>query len=138
MKFEQVTGDVWTIDGALMKGRKDKTEDFRVPLSTETLRVMELARPFSRDGFVFPSTRKGVISDAAMARYMERQGLSERPHGFRSSLRTWMAETTDTPHEVAETVLEYHYLTGSGRPKLIDAGLVTVSDIETYLERQSA
>ncbi len=34
--------------------------------------------------------------------------------------------------------IEFHYLTGSGRQKLIDAGLVTVSDIEPYLERRSA
>jgi len=46
-----------------------------------------------------------VISDATMARLMERRGLEARPHGFRSSLRTWLAETTDAPHEVAETIL---------------------------------
>lgn len=31
--------------------------------------------------------------------------MVERPHGFRSSLRDWIAETTDTPHEIAETIL---------------------------------
>ena len=38
---------------------------------------------------------------------MERRGMEERPHGFRSSLRTWLAEATDAPHEVAETVLAH-------------------------------
>ena len=33
--------------------------------------------------------------------------MTERPHGFRSSLRTWLAEATDAPHEVAETVLQH-------------------------------
>jgi len=36
---------------------------------------------------------------------MERAGLEARPHGFRSSLRTWIAETTDTPDDIAEAVL---------------------------------
>lgn len=31
--------------------------------------------------------------------------MTERPHGFRSSFRDWVAETTNTPHEVAETCL---------------------------------
>jgi integrase len=88
-----------------MKGREGKTEDFRVPLSAEALRVIEQAKPLARDGCLFPSVRKGVISDATMARLMERRGMAERPHGFRSSLRDWMAEATNTPHEIAETVL---------------------------------
>ena len=31
----------------------------------------------------------------------------ERPHGFRSSLRTWLAECTNASEEVAETVLAH-------------------------------
>ena len=31
--------------------------------------------------------------------------MDARPHGFRSSFRDWVAETTNTPHEVAETCL---------------------------------
>ena len=38
---------------------------------------------------------------------MERRGLEARPHGFRTSLRTWLAETTDAPHEVAEAMLSH-------------------------------
>ena len=48
-----------------------------------------------------------MISDATMARLMERRGMEARPHGFRSSLRTWLAETTDAPHEVAEAMLAH-------------------------------
>ena len=88
-----------------MKGRKDATVDFRIPLSTEAMAVIGQARRQARDGFLFPSIRKGVISDATMARLMERAGMEARPHGFRSSLRDWIAETTETPHDIAETVL---------------------------------
>ena len=90
-----------------MKARLGAAQDFRVPLSKEALAIIDLARPFERDGFLFPSVRKGVISDATMARLMERRGMEARPHGFRSSLRTWLAETTDAPHEVAEAMLAH-------------------------------
>lgn len=101
----QIDGDVWTIPGEAMKGRKDATADFRVPLSPEAQDVIDAARQHARDGFLFPSVRKGVISDATMARLMERREMAARPHGFRSSLRDWLAEATDAPHEVAETML---------------------------------
>ena len=101
----QISGDIWTIPAEAMKGRKGATTDFRVPLSAEALRVVDQARRHARDGFLFPSVRKGVISDATMARLMERRGMLERPHGFRSSLRDWLAEATNAPHEVAEACL---------------------------------
>ena len=111
LRDEEIAGDVWTIQAEAMKGQRGKTTEFRVPLSTEAMKVIELARPHARDGYLFPSVRKGVISDATMSRLMERRGMAERPHGFRSSLRTWLAEATDAPHEVAETVLSH--VTGS-------------------------
>ena len=101
----QIDGDVWTIPAEAMKGRRDATSDFRVPLSGEAQAVIEQARPFARDGFLFPGVRKGVISDATMARYIDRRGMVERPHGFRSSFRDWCAEATSVPREVAETCL---------------------------------
>lgn len=103
----QVKGDIWTIPGERMKGKRDATEDFRVPLSEPAQAIVETARRTARDGFLFPSVRKGVISDATMARLMERRGMEARPHGFRTSLRVWLAEETDAPHEVAETILAH-------------------------------
>ena len=35
MRLDQIDGDVWTIPAEMMKGRKDATSDFRVPLSRE-------------------------------------------------------------------------------------------------------
>lgn len=107
MRLDHIEGDVWTIPADLMKGRKGKTFDFRVPLSQEAQQVIELAKPFTRDGFLFPSMRKGVISDATMARLMERRGLEARPHGFRTSLRTWLSDNTDAPHEVQEMMIAH-------------------------------
>lgn len=36
---------------------------------------------------------------------MKRRGMDARPHGFRSTFRDWIAETTNTPFDVAETSL---------------------------------
>jgi integrase len=107
LRPEQIDGDIWTIPAALMKGRKDATTDFRVPLSRAALTTIEAAMPFERAGYLFPSVRKGVISDATMARLMERRLMTARPHGFRSSFRDWIAEATNTPFEVAETCLQH-------------------------------
>ncbi|MBX8812140.1 integrase arm-type DNA-binding domain-containing protein [Ochrobactrum sp. MR34] len=112
IREEQIDGDIWTIPAEDMKGRKDATSDFRVPLSPEAMSVIEQARNHARDGYLFPSIRKGVISDMTMAMFMSRAGLEARPHGFRSSLRDWIAETTETPHDIAETVLG-HVVGGS-------------------------
>lgn len=105
LHVDQIDGDVWTIPGEAMKGRKGKTQDFRVPLTPEALDIIKAALPLARDGFLFPSIKKGVISDATMSRLMERDEIAYRPHGFRSSLRDWIAEATDTPHDIAETTL---------------------------------
>jgi len=100
---DEINGDIWTVPADKMKTGKE----FRVPLSEEAQTVITLAKPFARDGFIFPSVRKGVISDATMARYMERRELEARPHGFRSSLRDWISETTNTPNDVAEACLAH-------------------------------
>ncbi|MES0016162.1 integrase arm-type DNA-binding domain-containing protein [Mesorhizobium sp. M0036] len=105
LQVDHIAGDVWTIPADLMKGREGATGDFRVPLSKEALAVIEQVKRHARGGFLFPSVKRGVISDMTLSRYMERRKLEARPHGFRSSLRDWLAECTDAPHEVAETVL---------------------------------
>lgn len=128
LHLDQIEGNVWTIPGEAMKGRKGATADFRVPLSAEALRVIDLARPLARGGFLFPSTRKGVISDMTLSRHMERRGLEARPHGFRTSLRTWLAEATDAPHEVAEAMLAH----------VVDSSVVRAYRRTDFLEQRCA
>ncbi len=110
--LDQIDGDVWTVPGEIMKGKRDQTSDFRVPLSTDALAVVESARPMARDGFLFPSIRKGVISDATMSSYMKRRKLDARPHGFRTSFRNWAEDVADASELVAETSLA-HVVGGS-------------------------
>lgn len=127
IRLDQIEGDVWTIPAEAMKGRKGATEDFRVPLSAEAKRVIELARPHARNGFLFPNSRNSVISDMTLSRHMERRGLEARPHGFRTSLRTWLAEATDAPHEVAEAMLAH----------VVDGGVVRAYRRTDYLEQRA-
>ena len=104
---DQIDDDVWTIPAEGMKGRKDATKDFRIPLSAEAQRVIAEARKFARDGLLFPGVKRGVISDMTMTALMDRRGMKERPHGFRTSLRVWLAEATNAPHDVAEMCISH-------------------------------
>ena len=104
---DQFDGDTWIVPAANMKGQITQTTDFHVPLSSEAQIVISTAMHFAREGFLFPGIRSGVISDASLARLMQRRGMTERPHGFRSSLRTWLAETTNASEQVAETILAH-------------------------------
>jgi integrase len=128
IRLDQIEGDVWTVPAEGMKGRKGATDPFRVPLSNEAQRVIDLARPHARNGFLFPNTRGGVISDMTLSRHMERRGLEARPHGFRTSLRTWLAEATNAPHEVAEGMLAH----------VVDGGVVRAYRRTDYLEQRRA
>jgi integrase len=128
IRLDQIEGDVWTVPAENMKGRKGATEAFRVPLSLEAQRIIDLARPHARNGFLFPNTRGGVISDMTLSRMMERRVLEARPHGFRTSLRTWLAEATDAPHEVAEAMLAH----------VVDGGVVRAYRRTDYLEQRRA
>ena len=103
LRLDEIEGDTWIIPAERMKAGVMH----RIPLSQEAQAVIAQASRFRRDGFLFPSVRKGVISDATMSRMMERRGMPERPHGFRSSFRDWCAEATGTPREVAEAALAH-------------------------------
>jgi len=105
LRLEHIKEDVWTVPAELVKGRKGKTQAFRVPLSQEAVAIIEQAKPFARDGLLFPGVKAKPMSDMTLTTLMKRRGLEARPHGFRSSLRNWLAETTDAPFEVAEAML---------------------------------
>ncbi len=80
-----------------MKGRRDATTEFRVPLSSEALKVIEQARYLSKSDFILSVTGHDPLGGSNILQHMKRARLEARPHGFRSSLRDWLAETTDTP-----------------------------------------
>jgi len=97
---------IWTVPADAMKGQEGKTDAFRVPLSEAAMAILERLKPFERDGLVFPSMRKGCVSDMAMGMHMRRQGIDCRPHGFRSSFRDW-CEEVGIDYVVAETCMAH-------------------------------
>ena len=100
-RHSYIDGDVLTLPPEVTKtGREHK-----IPLTLEAIAVIQGAKPKDDQDLLFPSPTGKVLSDATMSRFMEREGLDYRPHGFRATFRTWVEEQTDTPNEVAEAAL---------------------------------
>ncbi len=93
-------------DVLIVPAARTKTgAEHRIPLTAEALRVLAAVRRRSGQTLLFPSPSGKPMSDATLARFMERDGLDARPHGFRATFRTWAEEQTDAPYEVKETIL---------------------------------
>ncbi|TYB85078.1 integrase arm-type DNA-binding domain-containing protein [Oceaniovalibus sp. ACAM 378] len=105
MRLEQIEGDIWTVPSEHVKGRKGFCKPFRVPLSMEALRVIELARAIEQGGYLYPNSRDGSLNKMAMRNLMVFRGLEARPHGFRATMRTWLSDRTECSREVAEACL---------------------------------
>jgi integrase len=89
----------WTIPAAKMKGRKEH----RVPLSRQALAVLEAQRGID-ERLVF-ATKGKSLSNMAMLTLLERMGHDGLTvHGFRSSFRDWVSESTDLDPVSADPV----------------------------------
>jgi len=95
------------VDGVLViPPERTKTAiEHKIPLTEEALRVIEEAYEIHDGDLLFPSPRGKALSDAAMSRFMEREGYEARPHGFRGTFRTWAEEKTNASFEVKEACL---------------------------------
>lgn len=105
MVWDEVDLDagLWIVPADRMKAKKEH----RVPLSRQAL---ELLRTQPREPLVehvFPSNRKGPLSDMAFTALMRRHGLGAVPHGFRSTFRDWAGETTHHPRDAVELCLAH-------------------------------
>lgn len=100
-RFAEINDDVWLLDGK----RTRTGREHRIPLSIEALKVVRLAEEQSMNDLLFPTSGGKPLSDAAMSRFMQREGYEARPHGFRATFRTWVEENTEASFEVKETAL---------------------------------
>lgn len=107
IRLEQINQSIWTIPKENMKGIVGKVFDFRVPLTAEAIAIIEKAKTIEKNGFLFVGNSGNPISDMTLSKFMKDRGIAYRPHGFRSSLRDWIAETTSTPFEIAEFTLSH-------------------------------
>ena len=101
---------VWTIPGKRMKGQRGKEREHRVPLTKATVAILrERQRLTNGEGFIFPGMKpKKPLSNMAMAKLLERMERDDSTvHGFRSTFRDWVEETTNYAGTVAEAALAH-------------------------------
>lgn len=105
IRASEIEGDVWTIPPARLKGRVGAVEEFRVPLSTPALALVQGLMETAQSDLLLAGAHGGIITDRAMELALDDLGEAGRPHGFRTSFRTWAKETREVPWDVAETAL---------------------------------
>ena len=93
---------VWTIPAA----RTKTAIVHRVPLTDAALRVLDEAEQLTnRRGLIFPSITGRVLNASTLSNMLLDLDAGMVPHGLRSSFRSWAAEATDYPWEIAEMAL---------------------------------
>jgi integrase len=107
MRTEQIQGNLWIIPPEFMKGKKGKTIEFRLPLSRQSIKLLNDSEPHIKNGFIFPNSRGGPLGTGAMSALMNNLGITARPHGFRSTLRDWLDVVEGADYAVAETILAH-------------------------------
>lgn len=100
-QYTEINNNVWTIPP---ERTKTKSEN-RIPLIEEALAVIELAKVRNGQTLLFPSPNDKPMSDVTMSRFMERAGYDARPHGFRSSFRSWAEEVSGADYATMEASL---------------------------------
>jgi integrase len=88
---------VWTIPASRMKVK----QEHRIPLSPPALALLKVIRAENASGRLFS------IGKHAPARCLKRYGVAATVHGMRSAFRTWCADVTSFPSEIAEAALAH-------------------------------
>lgn len=91
----------WTVPESRMKSGREH----RVPLSDDALTVLR-AMPQDEDLIFFGRSTK-PLSDMSLLAVLRRMKVEVSVHGFRSTFRDWVAESTNYPAEVAEAALAH-------------------------------
>jgi integrase len=94
---------LWIIPANRMKARVEH----RVPLTESMIEILRALPHLEGSEFVFSAPRGGRLSDMTLSAVMRRMGLTEVPHGLRSTFRDWAAERTNFPRDLAEKALAH-------------------------------
>jgi integrase len=101
--FETAT---WTIPAHRMKtGAKHGAH--AVPLSTGALYVLRKQAAIRQNGLVFPGRYGGPRGSSSIAKVLAKIGIGYTVHGWRSTVRTAMADKLGVDRETAEFVLAH-------------------------------
>lgn len=97
-------GAVWTVPADRIKAGKEH----RVPLPPRAVEILRQTPEKARKGYLFSGRAPGKpLSNMALLALLQRMGRDVTTHGFRSSFRTWCAEQTAYPREMAEAALAH-------------------------------
>jgi integrase len=116
-KWEEFDLDakVWNVPADRMKMK----EPHKVPLSSRSIEILNLAKQFNDSAIVFPGRYEGhALSQMAFLMALRRMGHEDlTAHGFRATFKTWAEEKTKFDSLVIEASLahavkgiERHYL----------------------------
>jgi integrase len=95
---------VWSVPAKRMKGRRPHT----VPLSSAAIALLKSLPTEDDNPFVFiGASLRSHVAEGAVTEALRRAGRRETLHGFRSTFRTWAAERTTFPRELAEKALAH-------------------------------
>jgi integrase len=97
---------LWTVPGEHMKAGREH----RVPISARALEILDEMQPLRTGDFVFPGRRQGA-GLSAMVLLMKLRGMGYADyavHGFRSTFRDWVSNSTAFPSEAAELALAHN------------------------------
>jgi integrase len=100
-----IEAKIWTIPAERMKAGKEH----RIPLSSAAIRILKTRHEQRIGEFVFPGQKKEKpLSNMALLQLLKRMDRTDiTAHGFRSTFRDWVGETTSYPREVAEAALAH-------------------------------
>lgn len=117
-RWEEIDLDsrLWTIPGVRIKTEKRKADPkpHTVPLPGSAIAVLEAIKDYgsAHSDLIFTGLKRGKgLSDGALTKLLrvmdakDEQGRQAVPHGFRSTFRTWVADDTSYPRELAEKAL---------------------------------
>lgn len=97
----EIEDDVWIIPAKRTKQQREH----RVPLSPEALTVAKEAMAQHNHEVIFASPKGKGLSDMSLSKFMKDNGYTARPHGLRSTFRTWSEECTQFDHVTKELSL---------------------------------
>jgi integrase len=135
---DEIADGVWIIPGNRMKAGKEH----RVPLTSRAKELLEVAKYLDPESNYLFSVNKKPLSNMAMYSLVKRMGYDVTVHGFRSTFRDWVAETTDHSAEVAEKALAHQISNQSEaayrRGDLLAKRLALMSDWADYCNREAS
>jgi integrase len=81
--FDEIEGQVWT----LPPNRTKTGREHRVPLTDETLALVQRCQELSPNEYLFPALKEKPISDMAVSAFMKREGYEGQAARFSSYIQ---------------------------------------------------